>query len=43
MTDELSSNINGPKEMIDIRDGMKEFASLGMNNVNDIIDKICLN
>ncbi len=29
--------------MIDIRDGMKECASLNINDVNDIIDEICLN
>ncbi len=29
--------------MIDIRDGMKDCASLGINYVNDIIDEICLN
>ncbi len=43
ITDEMSSNINILKDMIDIRDGMKECASLGVNDVNDIIDKICLN
>ncbi len=29
--------------MFDIRDGMKECASLGVNDVNDIIDEICIN
>ncbi len=29
--------------MINIRDGMKGCASQGMNNVNDIIDEICIN
>ncbi len=29
--------------MTDIRDGMKECASLGMYDVNDIIEEICLN
>ncbi len=29
--------------MIEIRDGMKECASLGMNVAIDIIDEICLN
>ncbi len=29
--------------MIDTRDGIKKCASLGMNDVNDIIDEICLN
>ncbi len=29
--------------MIDIRDGTQECASLNMNDVNDIINKICLN
>ncbi len=45
ITDEMSSNININvlKDMIDIRDGMKECASLGVNDVNDIIDEICLN
>ncbi len=43
ITDEMSSNINILKGMIDIRDGMKECASLSMNDVNDIIDEICLN
>ncbi len=38
-----SSNINVLKDMIYIRDGMKECASLGVNDVNDIIDEICLN
>ncbi len=41
--DEISSNINVLKHMIDIRDDMKECASLDMNAVNDIIDEICLN
>ncbi len=39
----MSSNINVLKDMIDIRDGMKGCASLGVNDVNDIIDEICLN
>ncbi len=39
----MSSNINVLKDMIDIRDDMKECASLDANDVNDIIDKICLN
>ncbi len=39
----MSSNINVLKDMIDIRDGMKECASLVVNDVNDIIDEICLN
>ncbi len=43
ITDEISSNINVLKDMIDIRDGMKEYASLLVNDVNDIIDEICLN
>ncbi len=43
ITDEMSSNINVLKDMIDIRDGMKGCASLGVNDVNDIIDEICLN
>ncbi len=42
ITDEMSSNINVLKDMIDVRDGMKECASLGVNDVNDIIDEICL-
>ncbi len=44
ITDEMSSNINVLKYMIDIRDGMKECASLSMNDINDIIDKlnVCL-
>ncbi len=29
--------------MIDIKDGMKKCACLGMNDVNDIIDEMCLN
>ncbi len=29
--------------MIDIRDGMRECASLGGNDFNDITDEICLN
>ncbi len=29
--------------MIDIRDGMRKCTSLGVNDVNDIIDEICLN
>ncbi len=39
----MSDNINVLKDMIDIRDGMKECASLDENDVNDIIDEICLN
>ncbi len=39
----MSSNINVLKDTIDIRDGMKECASLDVNDVNDIIDEICLN
>ncbi len=39
----MSDNINVLKDMIDIRDGMNEYASLGVNDVNDIIDEICLN
>ncbi len=39
----MSSDINVLKDMIDIRYGMKECASLGVNDVNDIIDEICLN
>ncbi len=42
-TDDMSSNINVLKDMISIRDCMKECASLGVNDVNDIIDEICLN
>ncbi len=40
----MSSNINVVKDMIDIRDAMKECASLSMNDINDIIDKlnVCL-
>ncbi len=38
ITDEMSSNINVLKDKIDIRDGMKECASLDVNDVNDIID-----
>ncbi len=41
--DEMSSNINVLKDMIDIRDGMKECAPLSVNDVNDIIDEIYLN
>ncbi len=29
--------------MIDISGGMKECASLGMDDVNDIIDETCFN
>ncbi len=29
--------------MIDIRDDMTDCASLSMDGVNDIIDKLCLN
>ncbi len=43
ITDEMSSNINVLKDMIDIRDAMKECASLDVHDVNDIIDKIYLN
>ncbi len=39
----MSSNINVLKYMIDIRDGMKEYAFLDANDVSDIIDEICLN
>ncbi len=39
----MISNINVLKNMNDIRDGMKECAPLGVNDVDDIIDKICLN
>ncbi len=39
----MISNINVLKDMIDIRDGMEECASLSINHVNDIIDEICLN
>ncbi len=39
----MSSNINILKNMIDIRDSLKECAFLGINGVNDIIDEICLN
>ncbi len=43
ITYEMSSNINVVKDMIDTRDVVKECASLGVNDVNDIIDEICLN
>ncbi len=39
----MSSNINILKGMIDIRDGMKVCASLGVNDGNDIVDEICIN
>ncbi len=39
----MSSTINVLKDMIDIRDGMRECASLGGNDFNDITDEICLN
>ncbi len=38
----MSSNINFLKDMIDIRDPMKKCTSLDANDVNDIIDEICL-
>ncbi len=43
ITDEISDNINVLKDMIDIRDDMKKCASLCMNDVNNVIDEICLN
>ncbi len=43
ITDEMSSNVTVLKDMIHIRDGMKECVSLGVNDINDIIDEICLN
>ncbi len=43
ITDEMSGNINVLRDMIDMRDGMKECASLGVNDINDLIDEICLN
>ncbi len=36
----MGSDINVLKDMIDIRDGMKECASLGVNDINDIIYKV---
>ncbi len=39
----MNSNINVHKNMIDIRYCLKECASLGVNDVNDIIDEIYLN
>ncbi len=38
----MSSNSNVLKDMIGIREGMKECAYLGVNDVNDIIDEIFL-
>ncbi len=43
ITYEMSRNINVLNDMIDIKDGMTECASLSVNDVNDIIDEICLN
>ncbi len=39
----MSNNINVLKDIIYIRDNIKEYASLGMNDANDIIDEMCLN
>ncbi len=39
----MGSNINVMKDIIDIRDDMEECASVGMNDVNNIINKQCLN
>ncbi len=39
----MSNNINVLKDMIGIRDGMKEYAYLCLNDINDIINKISLN
>ncbi len=35
----MGSNINVMKDIIDIRDDMEECASVGMNDVNNIINK----
>ena len=42
VSDEMNSNINVLREIVDIRDGMKECVYLGAHNVQDIIDEICL-
>ncbi len=42
ITDEICSNINVQKNMIDVRES-HERVQVGMNDVNDIIDEICLN
>ncbi len=30
-------------DMVDMRDGLKKCAYLGMNDANDIINEVCIN
>ena len=43
VSEEMMSNINVLKEMIDIRDGLKECECLNLEEIQCIIDEICLN
>ncbi len=38
-----SININIPREMIGVSDSIEDCVCLASNDVNDIIDEICLN
>ncbi len=39
----MSHTLNVVDDKIDVRVDMTVFESLGMNDLNDIIDEICLN
>ena len=43
ISEELKSNVNVLQEMIEIRDGVKACVSLCMDDVQFIIDDICIN